>query len=80
LAKLRAELLKYNFNLSKAFESLAADPKPVYLKNKRKSYGHRYQINYKTTENIEFLKEVIITFNLLMFYLYYNKVINYYCR
>ncbi|XP_026812205.1 E3 ubiquitin-protein ligase RNF216-like [Rhopalosiphum maidis] len=58
LAKLRAELLKYSFNLSKTVESLAADPKPVYLKNKRKSYGHRYQINYKTTENIEFLKEI----------------------
>jgi len=45
-------------------ESLIADPYPVYLKNKRKSIiGSRYQINFKTTENIEFLKEVIIKFN-----------------
>ncbi|XP_025200345.1 E3 ubiquitin-protein ligase RNF216-like [Melanaphis sacchari] len=58
LAKLRGELLKYSFNLSNAVESLVADPKPVYLKNKRKSYGNYYQINHKTTENIEFLKEI----------------------
>jgi len=73
LAKLRAELLKHSFNLSKAVDSLIADPKPVYLKNKRKSFGNRHQINYKTTENIEFLKEVTITFNLLMFCAYCNK-------
>jgi len=73
LAKLRAELLKHSFNLSKAVDSLVADPRPVYLKNKRKSFGSRHQINYKTTENIEFLKEVILIFNLFMFYEYCNK-------
>lgn len=62
MAKLRAELLKQNFNLTNTVESLLADPAPVYLKNKRKSFGSRQIVNYKTTENVEFLKEVIIKY------------------
>ncbi|KAE9521827.1 hypothetical protein AGLY_017779 [Aphis glycines] len=58
LDKLRYELSKHGFNLSKTVDSLVADPKPFYLKNKRKWFGSRHQINYKTTENIEFLKEI----------------------
>lgn len=58
ITKLRTELLMQKFNLSNTVESLSADPTPVYLKKKRKSFGNRNQINYKTTENIEFLKEI----------------------
>jgi len=59
MAKLRTELLKQEYSLTKTVESLQADPSPVYLKTKRKSFG-RYIVNYKASENIEFLKEVII--------------------
>jgi len=46
-------------------EALEADPRPVRLKNKRKSYGYSEMSSHKMTEKIEFLKEVIIKFNLL---------------
>ncbi|KAL4148747.1 hypothetical protein QTP88_002912 [Uroleucon formosanum] len=58
MAKLRTELLKHKFNLTNTVEHLLADPTPVYLKNKRKSFSSRLPVNYKTTENIEFLKEI----------------------
>jgi len=60
MATLRTELLKQKYNLTNTVESLLANPTPVHLKNKRKSFGSRQLVNYKTTENIEFLKEVII--------------------
>jgi len=60
MANLRTELLKNKYNLTNTVESLQADPTPVYLKTKRKSLSNRLMVNYKTTENIEFLKEVII--------------------
>lgn len=60
MAKLRTELLKNKYNLTNTVESLQADLAPVYLKTKRKSLSIRLMVNYKNTENIEFLKEVII--------------------
>lgn len=58
MTKLRSEYFKQQFNLSNTVEALESDPKPIYLKNKRKSIANRSQQNYKITENIEFLKEV----------------------
>lgn len=67
MAKIRTEFIINKYNLSNTVESLLADPSPVHLKNKRKSFGNRHSVNYKTTENVEFLKEVIIKFNFFMF-------------
>ncbi|CAI6368556.1 unnamed protein product [Macrosiphum euphorbiae] len=58
MAKLRTELLKNKYNLTNTVESLQADLAPVYLKTKRKSLSIRLMVNYKNTENIEFLKEI----------------------
>lgn len=62
MAKLRTELLIQKFNLTNTVESLQADPAPVFLKYKRKSFVICQVGGYKTTENIEFLKEVIIKY------------------
>lgn len=61
MTKLRFVLNKCKYNLSDTVEFLKNDPNPTYLKSKRKSYGSRYQLSYKSTENIEFLKEVKLT-------------------
>ncbi|XP_022167896.1 ATP-dependent RNA helicase DEAH11, chloroplastic-like [Myzus persicae] len=58
MAKIRTEFIINKYNLSNTVESLLADPSPVHLKNKRKSFGNRHSVNYKTTENVEFLKEI----------------------
>lgn len=65
LAKIRAEFMKQKFNLLNTVEALEADLRSVRLKNKRRSYSYYEISNHKKTENIEFLKEVIIKFNLL---------------
>jgi hypothetical protein len=60
IAKLRTFLLINEFNLTATVDALCKDTSHVYLKSKRKSF---FQNDYKTTENIEFLKEVKILFN-----------------
>jgi len=64
MANLRTELLKSKYNLTIAFESISNNKNLTFIKNKRKSYSSNCQYTFKTTENIEFLKEVIIILNL----------------
>jgi len=58
VASLRVELTKSDNNLTKAFESVSRSKHLVCLKRKRQKYGLNYPVTYKTTENIEFLKEM----------------------
>lgn len=58
MAKLRFDLAHFKFNLTDTVNHLKSINNPVYIKTKRKTYGPSRHITYKTTENIEFLKEV----------------------
>lgn len=52
-----------DYNLTDTVVALKNNPDLENLKNKRKIIGNPSLIKHKITENIEFLKEVMITFN-----------------
>lgn len=58
MQNIRTAFLGNHCMLTPAVESLKTEP--ARLKNKRKTLANR--IDYKLTENIEFLKEVKMTF------------------
>lgn len=57
---IRIVLNRENYNLTKAVKSLNVSH-PFVLKTKRKSFSQ--QVDFRLTDNIEFLKEVNLTFS-----------------
>lgn len=60
VTSIRTYLYSYGFNLTNTVEALSNNHNVTILKNKRKTVIRPYQVNFKTTENVEFLKEVNI--------------------
>lgn len=61
LQRIRFMLDTHKYNLTKTVEALTSNPDKNVLRTKRKTFSR--QVNYKLSENIEFLKEVSIIFN-----------------
>lgn len=57
---IRMHLKNNKFNLTETIGALSNNHSLILLKKKRKTVFHPDQVNFKTTDNIEFLKEVKI--------------------
>lgn len=60
VSSIRAHLDSHQFNLTDTVEALSNSHDVPVLRNKRKTIIRPYHVNFKTTENVEFLKEVNI--------------------